>query len=254
MTAAGLRGTRFGTAYFGVRDLDHARRDLAAMRRAGYDWVLFPMTQDDAVWERSTFRRLVAAAETTGLEPIISLWGGGMFGGEGIAGPLSAAEWIARARDTGAPVLHIDEPKLPRPAVREMLARWSGPVWLTLEPDRAHALGPLGPMRFEVVGTDAYTGTIDDRVAATDGFRRTVGRLDLTWVRAFRIPAGGEEEVAAGVVAMAGLAPRVGIWAWKGSMGRGELRSDRPALVEMSVQRGIAAVRAAEDARESTVA
>ncbi|MEA2518265.1 MAG: hypothetical protein QOF49_345, partial [Chloroflexota bacterium] len=88
--------TQFGTAYFGVRDPDHAARDLEAIKAAGHDWVLFPMTQDDAVWEGSTFRLLVEAAGSVDLEPIVSPWGGRDFGGEGIPGPLTVREWLAR--------------------------------------------------------------------------------------------------------------------------------------------------------------
>src|ERR671912_1497896 len=88
------REVSFGTAYFGVRDPHHASRDFEAMRRTGYAWVLLPMTQDDAVWERVTFRHLVQRAEANGLEPIVSLWGGGLFGGEGNEGPLDATEWL----------------------------------------------------------------------------------------------------------------------------------------------------------------
>ena len=246
--------TSFGTAYFGVRDLDHAWRDLIAMRRAGYEWVVLPMTQDDAVWERATFRELVVAAESAGLEPVVSPWGGDVFGGEGVPGPLSPGEWIDRAFDTGAAILHVDEPKLPPRAARSLLRGWPGRVWLTIEPERWPVLSRLGTAGLEVVGTDAYGGTIDDRIAATRTFAAAVGRLDLAWVRAFRIAAGGEDDVTASVVAMANLAPRVGIWAWKGATGRGELRSERPGHVEKAVQRGIAAVRAAEGVPERTVA
>jgi hypothetical protein len=42
---------------------------------------------------------------------------------------------------------------------------------------------------------------------------------------------------------MAELAPRVGIWGWKGSTGRGELRSANPGGVQEAVERAIAAVR-----------
>jgi hypothetical protein len=239
----------FGTAYFGVRDPDHARRDFEAMRRTGYDWVLLPMTQDDAVWERATFRHLVQLAEANGLEPIVSLWGGGLFGGEGNEGPLDAAGWLDRARSTGALTLHIDEPKVSPTLIDELLDRWAGPAWLTLEPDRAALLQTVQHGRIDVVGTDAYDGSVEERIAATQAFGRRAQRLDLAWVRAFRVPRADESVVRESLVAMAGLAPRVGVWAWKGSVGRGELRCERPQHVEAAVRSGIAEVRASRARR-----
>jgi hypothetical protein len=44
---------------------------------------------------------------------------------------------------------------------------------------------------------------------------------------------------------MATLAPMVGIWGWKGSTGRGVLRSDDPDEVQTEVARVVAEVRAA---------
>jgi hypothetical protein len=238
--------TSFGTAYFGVRDLDHAAADLSAIRAAGHDWVLLPMTQDDAAWERATFRMLVQAARAVGLEPVISPWGGNEFGGEGIAGPLSVADWLARAAETGATILHIDEPKATTSSIGEVIASWPGRVWLTIEPSRTGVLDGVDLSRVDVLGTDAYDGDVANRVAATSRAASTLGRLDLAWVQAFRIRAGEEPAVGDAVRAMAGLAARVGIWGWKGSAGRGDLRSDRPAVVNAAVAAAIAEVHEAE--------
>jgi hypothetical protein len=237
---------RFGIAYFGVRDLDHAAADLAGMRREGFDWVLLPMTQDDAACERRTFEALVGLAVAEDLLPVISLWGGGEFGGEGIAGPLSVADWLEVARDTGAGVLHVDEPKNRSLSVPQLLDLWGddATAWLTVEPHRADRFDAETYRRPAVVGTDAYDGPLAERVAATEGFRAATGRLDLAWVQAFRIAAGAEPDVGAAVRAMAALAPRVGIWGWRGSTGRGDLRSALPLAVQDAVAAAIAEVRA----------
>jgi hypothetical protein len=240
--SAAAPAVRFGCAYFGVRDLDHARSDLAAMRAQGFSWVLLPMTQDDAVWERRTFAALIEAAAGEDLEPVISLWGSADFGGEAISGPLTVPEWIAVARDTGAPVLHIDEPKNRTLTVPAVLDLWGDDanVWLTVEPHRAGLFDAETYRRPAVVGTDAYEGTVQERVAATTRFRDTTGRLDLAWVEAFRIRAGQEAAVCRAIEAMAALAPRVGIWGWRGSTGRGDLRSDRPLEVQRLVAEAVA--------------
>jgi len=244
--------TAFGTAYFGVRDPDHARADLLAMAASGYGWVLLPMTQDDAVWEGSTFRLLVDLARDAGLEPIVSLWGGDDFGGEGIAGPLSVADWIERARDTGATKLHVDEPKGRRATIEEVLDRWAGPAWLTVEPHRVEIITAVARDRVQVLGTDAYAGSLEERLRATRRFASVTSRLDLAWVQAFRIAAGDEPAVGGAVRAMAGLAPRVGIWAFKGATGRGDLRSANPELVEAAVVAAIADVQAGRAAAPIT--
>ncbi len=236
--------TQFGMAYFGVRDLEHARTDLAAMRSQGITWVLLPMSQDDAVWERRTFAALVTAATAEGLEPVLSLWGGGHFGGEGIAGPVSIQDWVEVARDTGAPILHVDEPKNATLGVPALLDLWDDDAhaWLTVEPYRARLFDAETWRRPAVVGTDAYDGPLAERVATTRGFGADTGRLDLAWVQAFRIAAGAEEQVGDGIRAMAAVAPRVGIWGWRGSTGRGDLRSDRPLEVQRVVGEAIADV------------
>jgi hypothetical protein len=233
--------TRFGMAYFGVRDLDHARWDLDEMAELGLDWLLLPFTHDDALWEVSTFRRLVDAAQARGIEPVISPWGGATFGGEGVETDLSLADWIVRARDTGAPILHVDEPRVSTATLGEVLGEWGedASTWLTIQPERGAELAPEIVARVAVLGTDAYDGTVAERIAATAGFERLTGRLDLAWVRAFRVPEGDEREVGEAVTAMATLAPLVGIWAWKGSTGRGSLRCANPDLVQASVVEAI---------------
>ena len=240
--------TQFGCAYFGVRDPDHFEGDLIEIARSGFSWVLFPFTQDDAAWERATFRLLVETAEECGLLPIIGPWGGDEFGGEGIQGRMPTEEWLARARATGAPVLHVDEPRVSTLTLPQVLDAWDDDanVWLTIQPDRSAALDPETVERVAVLGTDAYDGSVARRVADTRNFGSLTGRLDLAWVGAFRVPRGREAFVGRTVIARATLAPYVGIWAWKGSTGRGDLRSARPRVVQEQVRRAIAEVRAAQ--------
>jgi hypothetical protein len=245
-----LERVRFGVAYFGVRDLDHARDDMAVMARQGIDWVLLPMTQDDAAWEARTFRGLVDLARDAGIVPVVSLWGGGEFGGEGIEGPLSVGHWVEAARATGALILHLDEPKNRSLGVPGVLDLWGddASAWLTIEPHRVDGFPQEALARPAVVGTDAYNGSVDERLRTTTRFRTHAGRLDLAWVAAFRIPEGAEAAVGQAVVAMASLAPNVGIWGWKGSTGRGDLRSDRPGVVQEAVAEAISAFRSGDPA------
>jgi len=250
LPAAPEPGPRFGTAYFGVRDLDLAAADLEQIAGEGFSWVLFPFTHDDATWEQRTFGALVAAARTLGLETAISPWGGKHFGGEGVETDLPVSEWLERARSTGADVLHVDEPKLRQLTLEQLIDMWGDDerLWLTMQPDRAAELGRAVVDRVAVLGTDAYDGDVAERVAATTAFASATGRLDLAWVQAYRIAAGDEPMVGDAVSAMAELAPLVGVWAWKGSTGRGALRSDDPNAVQAEVARAIAKVRLTEAA------
>lgn len=239
--------TRFGIAYFGVRDLDHAAADLGEIAAQGFEWVLFPFSHDDARWEASTFAGLVRIGRELGLETVISPWGGLEFGGEGVVTDLSLGSWLDLARDTGADALHIDEPRPGGRTLEQVLDRWGddGRLWLTMQPDRVAALPGLVVERVAVLGTDAYEGDVAARVAATRGFAAATGRLDLAWVQAFRIRAGEEALVGEAARAMATLSPLVGIWGWKGSTGRGVLRSDDPNAVQAQVARAVREVRAA---------
>lgn len=233
--------TRFGISYFGVRDPDHYRADLAEIERQGFEWVLFPFTHDDALWETRTFADLVATARGLGLTTVVSPWGGREFGGEGVQTPLHAREWLLRAKATGADILHVDEPRLSSLTLLDVLDVWADDerVWLTIQPERAGELPKAVVARVAVLGTDAYDGDLRTRIATTEGFRDQAGRLDLAWVQAFRIADGGEAFVGEVTQAMAELAPFVGVWGWKGSTGRGELRSANPSLVQDAVARAI---------------
>jgi hypothetical protein len=248
--AAGPSSPRFGIAYFGVRDPDHYRMDLAQIAAQGFAWVLLPFTHDDAVWERSTFADLVAVARDAGLAPVISPWGGREFGGEGVQTDLEVLDWLTRAKATGAETLHVDEPRLATLTLTDVLDAWGDDanLWLTMQPERAAELPESIARRVAVLGTDAYDGTVKQRIAATSAFAADAGRLELAWVRAFRIAAGEEASVGDCVRAMAELAPLVGVWGWKGSTGRGDLRSANPALVQATVAAAIAEIRLTEAA------
>lgn len=239
------RPPAFGTAYFGVRDPSHFRADLRAIAAAGYTWVLLPFTHDDALWEGTTFALQVAFARSLGLRTVISLWGGTEFGGEGVRTDLPTLEWLARAKETGADVLHVDEPRGAALPGHHLLDAWGDDsrVWLTIQADRGTWLDPGIVRRVAVVGATAYDGDVRQRLRALRAFRATTGRLDLAWVQAFRIQAGEEAVVGQMTAAAAAVAPVVGIWAWRGSTGRGELRSARPRRVEEAVQAAIAAYR-----------
>jgi hypothetical protein len=237
------RTPAFGCAYFGVRDRAHFEADLAKMSAAGFDWVLLPMTQDDATWECETFNALVSAARALGLVTVVSPWGGDIFGGEGIAGPVSLTEWIDHARATGADILHVDEPRgFP---IEHALDAWSCDerAWLTIQPDRVGEMTPSVISRVAVLGTDAYDGDLETRIDATRAFGVAAGRLDLAWVQAFRIPAGGERFVGQVTEALSDVAPIIGVWGWRGSTGRGTLRSDDPMRVQREVSAAIRLVR-----------
>lgn len=240
-----MTATRFGISYFGVRDPDHYRADLAEIERQGFEWVLFPFTHDDALWERPTFSDLVATARALGLTTVVSPWGGSEFGGEGVQTSLPIRDWLDRARLTGADILHVDEPRLSTIALPEILDLWGddGRVWLTIQPERGAELAAEIVRRVAVLGTDAYDGDLEARVGATQAFGRSTGRLDLAWVQAFRIEDGEEPFVGQVVRAMAELAPFVGVWGWKGSTGRGELRSAQPSLVQEAVASAIRETR-----------
>ena len=74
---------QFGVSYFGVRNPRHVERDLDDIRRLGFDYVVFTMSENDHCFYREVMARCVGLAHQRGLKAHIDPWGVcGVFGGE----------------------------------------------------------------------------------------------------------------------------------------------------------------------------
>ncbi len=137
----------YGTSYFGVRDPQHARRDLDRFAEIGLDTVLHTFSERDQKYYRSTIEDIVDLSHKRGFTVYVNPWGGGnVFGGEALTEfpvrhpesrqqlsggqDLPAAcfnapkfrefmhDWIERAVGTGADVVFWDEPHWYEPVFR----------------------------------------------------------------------------------------------------------------------------------------
>jgi hypothetical protein len=74
---------RFGVSYFGVRDFEHACRDLDEIAGAGFRSITHTFSEHDLRYHRGDVARLVSESKARGLETALDPWGvGGLFGGE----------------------------------------------------------------------------------------------------------------------------------------------------------------------------
>jgi hypothetical protein len=143
-----LAKTEYGTSYFGVRDPEHARRDLDRFANAGLDAVLHTFSERDQKYYRETMEGIVRASHERNLTVYMNPWGlGNVFGGEALtefsghnpeacqqlsngdrvpAACFNAPafrefvhQWIEDAVRTGADVIFWDEPHWLEPAFRD---------------------------------------------------------------------------------------------------------------------------------------
>jgi hypothetical protein len=72
-----------GFSYFGVRRIEHVRRDMADMREEGCTQVLHTWSEEDLAYYRDTMGRIVDESHAAGLSVYANAWGvGRVFGGE----------------------------------------------------------------------------------------------------------------------------------------------------------------------------
>jgi hypothetical protein len=116
-------GVPFGVAYFGVRDLRHARRDLDEIAGAGFRAVTHTLSEHDLRFHRDDVRRLVEETRRRDLEAQLDPWGvAGLFGGEAYAEVALTDPGVRQVDATGRSV----PAACPNaPAVRELLLAWT---------------------------------------------------------------------------------------------------------------------------------
>ncbi|SDR04751.1 alpha-amylase family protein [Natronobacterium texcoconense] len=75
-----------GTSYFGVRNVDHATRDLDRFADAGLNAVLHTFSERDLQYYRGTLERTIEASHERGFTVYVNPWGvGRVFGGEALS-------------------------------------------------------------------------------------------------------------------------------------------------------------------------
>ncbi|MXV60483.1 hypothetical protein GS429_00035 [Natronorubrum sp. JWXQ-INN-674] len=83
-----------GTSYFGVRNVEHAERDLERFDEAGLNAVLHTFSERDYEYYQGTMERIVEKSHDRGFTVYVNPWGvGRVFGGEAVS------EFIGRRAD-----------------------------------------------------------------------------------------------------------------------------------------------------------
>ena len=84
MTAAlDVQSRQWGVSYFGVRNPQHFQRDLDAIARLGFTYIVFTFSENDHRFYQGSVAEFVRLTQERGLRAYVDPWGvGGVFGGE----------------------------------------------------------------------------------------------------------------------------------------------------------------------------
>jgi len=113
-----------GMAYFGVRNPEWVRKDMRAIREAGFNYVLHTFSEEDLQYYPQTMKEIIALSKKEGLGVYVNPWGvGRVFGGE--------AYTELAARDPEMAQVSSDGKKLvaacpSSPAFRSYMKKWIG--------------------------------------------------------------------------------------------------------------------------------
>ena len=118
-----VAGPAFGVSYFGVRDLDHVRRDLDEIAEAGFTAVTHTFSEHDLRYHVGDLARIVEETRRRGLEAALDPWGvAGLFGGEAYS-ELALTNLPSRQVDANGDSVPACCPNAK--ATRELLRRWT---------------------------------------------------------------------------------------------------------------------------------
>lgn len=111
-----------GWSYFGIRNPDHAARDLDNMAENGANAVLLTCSEEDMAFYAGTMERLAALARERGMTVYMNPWAvGGVFGGEAFSGLLMREPDIRQVASDG---LALPAACPNHPEFREFLRGW----------------------------------------------------------------------------------------------------------------------------------
>lgn len=74
---------QLGTAYIANRIVRHVQKDMAKLRRLGFDFVVHTFSEFDLQFQQGNIQKIVAVTHQAGLKAYLDPWGvGNVFGGE----------------------------------------------------------------------------------------------------------------------------------------------------------------------------
>lgn len=113
---------KFGCSYFGNRMPKHVKKDLAELRRHGFNLLVHTFNENDQYFYKQTMKTIVEMSLDAGFEVQLDPWGvGRVFGGESfsnfVACNLDCLQMLSDGKPTGAACPM-------NPKFREFMVRW----------------------------------------------------------------------------------------------------------------------------------
>ncbi|MDR1829786.1 MAG: hypothetical protein LBQ76_03350 [Candidatus Fibromonas sp.] len=111
-----------GIAYFGVRNPEWVRKDMQAIREAGFNYVLHTFSEEDLQYYPQTMKEIISISKKEGLNVYANPWGvGRVFGGEAYSELAAKAPQMAQAGMNGRKLVAACPNN---PAFRSYMRKW----------------------------------------------------------------------------------------------------------------------------------
>jgi hypothetical protein len=111
-----------GISYFGVRNPEWVRKDMKAIKEAGFNYVLHTFAEEDLQYYPQTMKEIIALSREEGLEVYVNPWGvGRVFGGEAYTELAARNSEMAQVSLDGKPLVAACPNS---PAFREYMQKW----------------------------------------------------------------------------------------------------------------------------------
>jgi hypothetical protein len=111
-----------GIAYFGVRNPEWVRKDMQAIKEAGFNYVLHTFSEEDLQYYPQTMKEIISVSKKEGLNVYANPWGvGRVFGGEAYSELAARAPKMAQVGMNGRKLAAACPNS---PAFRNYMKKW----------------------------------------------------------------------------------------------------------------------------------
>jgi hypothetical protein len=111
-----------GISYFGVRNPEWVRKDMKAIKEAGFNCVLHTFAEEDLQYYPQTMKEIIALSKEEGLKVYVNPWGvGRVFGGEAYSELAARNSEMAQVNLDGKPLVAACPSS---PAFRNYMKGW----------------------------------------------------------------------------------------------------------------------------------
>ncbi|MDR3000595.1 MAG: hypothetical protein LBU89_04950 [Fibromonadaceae bacterium] len=111
-----------GISYFGVRNPEWVRKDMKAIKEAGFNYVLHTFSEEDLHYYPQTMKEIITISKNEGLKVYVNPWGvGRVFGGEAYSELAAKEEESAQVSLSGKRLVASCPNS---PAFRKYIEKW----------------------------------------------------------------------------------------------------------------------------------